>query len=151
MSARDDRIHIDNVEHGLAIARAASTTFQPTTRCIARVRDGELLGGVLYENNTGASILAHMAGFTPDWVNRDLLWVSFHYPFIQLGVRKMFGQVAESNRAALEFNRKLGFKEEHRIKDVFPDGDMILLAMYRDDCRWLRLKPRHLRYNGSEG
>ena len=57
----------------------------------------------------------------------------------------MFGQVPASNVRALEFDRKLGFIEETRIKDVFPDGDLVVLSMKREDCKWLNLKPKTLK------
>lgn len=86
-----------------------------------------------------------MAGFRPDWANRDMLWVAFDYPFNQLGCKKLFGQVPESNPKALEIDLKLGFKIIAKIDDVFPDGALIVVALDRDDCRWLNLKPRGLR------
>ena len=69
-----------------------------------------------------------------------MLWITFDYPFNQLGVKKLIGQVPSSNLKALEFDKKLGFKEEARISDVFPDGDLIVLSMRREDCRWLKIR-----------
>lgn len=127
------------------IAAAAGTIFNPAAdTCIARVRDGELLGGVTYTGYTGASIGMHVAGFADDWINRDLLWVCFHYPFAQLNVSKVIGQVPAHNTKALDFDLKLGFKVEARVPDVFPEGDLLVLGMYREDCRWLKLKPSSL-------
>jgi hypothetical protein len=37
----------------------------------------------------------------------------------------------------MRFNYKLGFIEEARIKDAFPDGDMVLLTLTKDKCRFL--------------
>ena len=81
-----------------------------------------------------------------------MLWVSFNYTFIQLGCKVLFGQVPETNSKALEFDLKIGFKEITRIDDVFPDGGLILLAMRREECRWLKLKPRSLKepVNGQQ-
>jgi RimJ/RimL family protein N-acetyltransferase len=139
-------IVFNNADHGHKIAMAAGTSFNAYSDvCISRVEDGELCGGVTYTAYTGASIGLHVAGFRHDWVNKDMLWVCFDYPFIQLGCSKLFGQVPASNRKALEFDLKLGFIEEARVKDVFPDGDLIVLAMKREDCRWLKLKPRSLK------
>jgi hypothetical protein len=70
------------------------------------------------------------------------VWVAFHYPFVQLGVKKLFGQVGIHKPEILKIDIQLGFKIEAVIKDVYPEGDMALLSMYKDDCRWLKVKPR---------
>jgi RimJ/RimL family protein N-acetyltransferase len=134
-----------NIAHGHAIAVASGTTFNPEVdRVIARVENGQLLGGVTYQGYTGASIQMHMAGFDEHWANRDVLWVAFDYPFNQLGCKKVFGQVPETNARALEIDLKLGFKIVAKVEDVFPDGACYVLALAREDCRWLKLKPRSL-------
>jgi hypothetical protein len=134
-----------NHEYGYRIAAASGTSFNPASdQVIARVKDGVLLGGVTYQGYTGASIQLHMAGFRHDWANRDFLWVAFDYPFNQLGCRKVFGQVPETNQLALEIDQKLGFKIIAKIDDVFPDGACYVLALAREDCRWLKLKPRNI-------
>lgn len=132
-----------NHAYGQAISGRAGTTYNPAVdQCIARVEDGVLLGGVTYQGYTGASIQMHMAGFRENWASRDFLWVAFDYPFNQLKCRKVFGQVPETNTRALEIDQKLGFKVIAKIADVFPDGACIVLALAREDCRWLKLKPR---------
>lgn len=139
-------IVFNDAEYGHMIAKAAGTSFNPYSDvCIARVEDDELWGGVTYTGYTGTSMGIHVAGFRSDWINKDMLWVAFDYPFVQLKCSKLFGQVPASNRKALEFDLKLGFIEEARVKDVFPDGDLLVLAMKREDCRWLKLKPRSLK------
>lgn len=140
-------IAFNRPQDGHSIAAQAGVMFNPVAdTCIARLYDdARLRGGVIYNGYTGSSINMHVASFEPTWICIDLIWVSFHYPFIQMKCRKVFGQVRANNRAALEFDRKLGFKEETRISDVFPDGDLIILSMRREDCRWLKLRPRNLK------
>lgn len=134
-------------EHGMAIALAARTTFVPGhDQCLGRVDDEhELLGGVIFTAYTGASVHLHMAGFRDNWATRDLIWCTFHYPFCQLNCRKVLAQVPESNTKALEIDLKLGFKIVTKIDDVYPDGGVYVLSMGRDECRWLSVKPRHLK------
>jgi RimJ/RimL family protein N-acetyltransferase len=138
-------IEFNNALHGHAIAAEAGTNFNP--KCdisIARTENGLLLGGVIFSGYTGVSIGIHVAGFRADWINRDMLWVTFDYPFNQLGVKKIFGQVASNNLKALEFNRKLGFTVEVTVKDVFPDADCVVMSLTRENCRGLRVRPRTL-------
>jgi len=111
---------------------------------ISRTEEGVLLGGVIYNGYTGASINIHMAGFTPRWASRDMLWICFDYPFNQLGCKKIFAQIPAQNTRAVKIDLKLGFTFEVLIKDVFVGDDLVVLSMTREDCRWLDLKPRNL-------
>lgn len=135
-------IKLNDPSHGIAICASVGITYNPTYDVVlSRVENGALYGGVVYQGYTGASIAIHMAGFHPRWINRDMLWVAFDYPFVKLGVKKLVGHVSSGNQKALELDLKLGFKEEARIADVYADGDLVFLSMYKSDCRWLGLKP----------
>lgn len=136
-------IELNNLAHARLIADASKSILnEQVDVCISRSKDGELLGGAIYTNYTGRSICMHVAGFAPAWLNKDLLWCGFHYPFVQLRLQKILALVAATNYEALEFDRKLGFKEETIIRDVYREGDMVVLSMYKDDCKWLKLKPQ---------
>ena len=135
-------IELNNLAHAQAIATASGTQLNKEFDvCISRSKDGELLGGSIYTDYTGRSIVMHVAGFADGWISKDLLWVSFHYPFVQLKCDVILGWMPVHNSKALEFDKKLGFKEEAIIRDVYPEGDMVLLSMRRDDCRWWKVKP----------
>lgn len=141
-------IHTDNHDHGHQIMRAIDSVFTPVTmEVISRSEGGVLLGGVVYENWTGAggSCLAHIAGFAPNWINRDFLFVMFDYPFVQLDCNQVFGQVHSKNQHSIDFNKKLGWEEVITLEGVFPDGDMILMRYRRENCRFLGIKPRSIK------
>jgi hypothetical protein len=136
-------INFNNPLHAELIAKAAGANLnRDMDQCISRSEDDVLLGGTIFTDYTGRSICAHMAGFVDHWINRDLLWVTFHYPFIQLKCEKIIGFLPIANQSALEFDRKLGFKEEAIIQDVYPQGDMVIVSMRKEDCKWLNLKPK---------
>lgn len=137
----------NNSVDGAQLSAATGSVFNSTVdQCIARIEKGVLYGGVTYNGFTGkgGSINIHMTGFRPHWANRDMLWVAFHYPFVQLGVKKIFGQVGLHMPEVLKIDLQMGFSPEAIIKDVYPEGDMMLLSMYEKDCRWLHIKPRTL-------
>ncbi|WP_454627805.1 GNAT family N-acetyltransferase [Bradyrhizobium cenepequi] len=133
-----------NLEHAELIAEASGAIFNPKCdRVISRTDSvGKLLGGVIFQGYRRASIGIHVAGFDKHWINNDMLWITFNYPFEQLKVTKLMAQVPSGNLKALDFDLKLGFKEEVRLRDIYPDEDLIILSMRREDCRWLKLKPR---------
>jgi len=119
---------------------------------ICRVRDNVRLGGVLFNNYNEESIQIHSASWLPRWGNRDLLFITFDYPFNQLGVKRIFGMVPEDNRKALAFNAHLGFRHVARVEGVYKDGvACMVMCMERHDCRFLRVRPRSLRPTYPEG
>jgi len=102
-------------------------------------RNGELVAGVLYEDYNGANLLMHVASDgSAQWMTPGYLRVCFEYPFGKLGCKRVTGIVPSINRRALMFDERLGFKVEARLTDAHPDGDLIVLSMKRDECRWIR-------------
>lgn len=146
-----DRIVFGNDVYGRAVAQAVGHFFNPDCdTIIAREVNGLPVGGSLLTNFTGESAQIHVAGFTPRWLSRDLLWVSFDYPFGQLGVQRLFSQMQATNHLALMFNLRLGFREVARIEGVYPDGvACIVTVMEEHECRHLKLRPRALVPNYS--
>lgn len=142
-------IVFNNKAHGFALGKCAGFMYNPYgDAVISRTNnDGYLMGGVVYKDFNGRSVSLHVASLLPNWVNHDLLWVAFDYPFNHMKVDMLFGLVPSNNTKALEFDLRLGFKEIFRVPDAAPDADLILLQMLREDCRWLKLKPRYLRSN----
>jgi RimJ/RimL family protein N-acetyltransferase len=138
------------------IAHAAGVVFNADFDvCLARIeeKDGMAVtrGGIIIQNYNKASIYLHMAGFDGRWINTDMLWITFDYPFNQLKVRKILCPIPSKNTRSLAINLRLGFKIEARIADVFPDDDMILTSIVRENCRWLDIKPKGIQRRYSDG
>ena len=136
-------IMFNNKQAAELIAKQVSIAYNPVMDvCIARVKHGELLGGVIYQMFNGVSAVAHVASSgNKKWLNRDMLWIIFHYPFVQVGLHKLIGIVGSTDIATLKFDANLGFTEECRIKDAAPFGDVIILTMAKHQCRFLDLRP----------
>jgi len=116
------------------VGLAWSTDFT----AIGRVKDGEIVGVVGYNNFTGTACQMHMAGDGKRWVNRYFLNQAFWYPFEGLKLDMVFGVVPSGNQAALKMDLKLGFKQLMYIPGAHPDGGLHYLQMTRADCRWIR-------------
>lgn len=121
--------------------------FNPLVdHCLARVTPkGKILGRVIYSDYTGrgGSIKIHTTSWDKRWISRGLLFVVFDYPFNQLGVEKIFGEIRRSDEETLKFAFKAGFKAEAGLEGVYPGDDMIVVALYREACRFLGRPPRH--------
>lgn len=104
----------------------------------------ELIAGVAYFGYNQVNIFAHIAGDSgAHWMTRDFLWYIFHYPFVELGCKRITGLVPSWNEAALRLDRKFGFVEEATLKDADPDGDIKVLVCWRENARrWLQLRDR---------
>lgn len=98
----------------------------------------QLLAGVAYTSWNGASLYMHVAAVPGrQWLNRKFLHICFDYPFNQLGAKKLIGLVGSQNADALRFDQNLGFVLEATLKGAHPDGDLLVLTMTREQCRWL--------------
>lgn len=144
-----DEIVFNDPAQAEACAELTGTRFDPRLDiAICRVRRDVLVGGVIYTDYTGESIAMHTASWDEHWINRDLLFVGFDYPFNQLGVKRIFGRLSEGNMRALEFNMNAGFRTVARIEGVYKHGiAQIVMRLDRDDCRFLKIKPRGIRSN----
>lgn len=132
---------------GPAIAKRVGCTFNfDADKVICRVNDDndELYGGSIFYHNTGESISMHCAAFRPNWLNRELLWQTFGYPFLQLQCNRIFCMVAVNNGESLTFTRSLGFRPTNRIRGMYRNGvDALVVSMERDECRFLA-RPKKL-------
>ena len=101
-------------------------------------RNGKIVAVVGYEDYNGASIRAHIA--FEGQLTREFIWYGFYYPFEQLKVKKIIGLVSSNNHKALKLDKHFGYVEEAIIKDAVPDGDLHILTMTKEQCRFLKRK-----------
>lgn len=110
-------------------------------------KDGKLAGGIVFHEFNGANVFIHVASDHPKrWVTREWLHVIFSYAFDQMKVKRVTGIVPESNKTALDFDLSVGFVIESRLTDAHPQGDMLVIKMTRDACRWIDYR----RFPGKE-
>lgn len=119
-------------------ARMLETEGWASHKAIGLERHGEIIAGVVYENFTGPNIFAHIAGIPGRrWMTRQFLYAIFHYPFVRLGVERITAPVEASNVDALKLNRNFGFENEAVLRGAMPSGDLILMVMWKQNCRFL--------------
>jgi RimJ/RimL family protein N-acetyltransferase len=103
--------------------------------------DGELKGGVVYTNFSGANVFATIALEAP--LTRRFLFTIFWCPFVQFGVRHISCAIEESNRASIKLCAHLGFRLRGRLPESAINGeDVIIMGMLKRDCKWLALGPK---------
>jgi RimJ/RimL family protein N-acetyltransferase len=90
----------------------------------------------VYDHYTGPCVTATIA-VDNKTLHRAFIDAILRYPFEQLEVDKIIVYVNSSNVKSLELARGLGFNVEAEITGVYPDGDMLILSLHKDDCSWL--------------
>jgi RimJ/RimL family protein N-acetyltransferase len=135
------KVVTDNQDHLRGwITGVLGMQFSPYATFIGQEIDGEVKAVVAFDNILDKSCEMHTAAIVPNWISKDLLWACFDYPFNILKVKVILATVASSNTDALKLDRHLGFVDKAYIEDAHIDGDLVILAMRRENCRWLDIK-----------
>ena len=135
------KVVTDNQDHLRGwITGVLGMQFSPYATFIGQEIDGEVKAVVAFDNILDKSCEMHTAAIVPNWISKDLLWACFDYPFNILKVKVILATVASSNTEALKLDRHLGFVDKAYIEDAHIDGDLVILAMRRENCRWLDIK-----------
>lgn len=90
-----------------------------------------LIGGVVFNNYRAdvGNIEVSFASIRADWLTPRLVRAILHYPFTQLGVRRITTLTPKKNRRARQFLKKFGFVEEGNIREGFGTDDMIVSGL----------------------
>jgi RimJ/RimL family protein N-acetyltransferase len=135
------KVVTDNQEHLRGwITGVLGMQFSPYATFIGQEIDGEVKAVVAFDNILDKSCEMHTAAIVPNWISKDLLWACFDYPFNILKVKVILATVASTNTEALKLDRHLGFVDKAYIEDAHIDGDLVILAMRRENCRWIDIK-----------
>ena len=98
---------------------------------------GELVAGVAYADWNGPNVVCHIAASGKRWATRQYLWTIFDYPFCQLKAKRITVCVGEGNSASRRFVQHLGFRLEATLQDAHPSGDLLVYAMFKEQCKWI--------------
>ena len=136
------RVTTENQQYmGDWLVRIMNHPLPEETVCIGQEIDGNLVAVVGFNNFMPNACQIHIGAVSEvNWINKDLLWATFDYPFNKLGVRVILGQICANNTDALRLNRHLGFKIVAEIPDAHMDGDLVIMAMRKEDCRYLDIQ-----------
>ncbi len=96
-----------------------------------------------YNNFNGNLCSMHTVIQKPEFMNRTIIREAFEFPFIRCARTHIIAPVDSTNEAALNFDKKLGFKEVYRFPEGGLDGDMVILTMSKEECRWLGKEREH--------
>jgi len=98
--------------------------------------NGKIKAVTAYGQFNGASVMVHVA--IEGRLTRDFIRLCYDYPFNQLGVYKLVGLVSSLNEKALKFDLHSGWVEECVIKGGVVGGDLHILTMTREQCKFIK-------------
>jgi RimJ/RimL family protein N-acetyltransferase len=104
------------------------------------MKDGNLVAVAGYTNFMPKACEIHIGSVGEHWASKDFIWAVFDYPFNKLGVSVILGQICADNTDALKLNRHLGFKVVAEIPDAHIEGDLVIMAMRKEECRFLNIR-----------
>lgn len=104
-------------------------------------RNGELVAGIVIDHMLeGANGFAHITITKPGKDTHALISAFFDYAFNQCKLKRVTAMCPSTNSKIVAFNSKVGFVEEHRIINGVPGGDMLVLGMLPEKCKWIKQK-----------
>ena len=116
-----------NVEY----AKDESSTY------IGLERKGKIQVVFMYNNLIeNGSVHLHIA--IEGQANKHIRWYAFHYPFIELNVKKIIAPIQSNNLKCIKFALNAGFICEHIMKNAGSNSDLWLLTMTKEQCRFLK-------------
>jgi len=110
----------------------------PAVKCAGILKNGEIIGSVIYHRFRWPDIEIGIETTDPAWCNRRILKEIFEYPLSTLNCKRVTATTDPSIPEVCQFLKRLGFVEEGRLRDALPHGDLLILGIKRDECRWVK-------------
>jgi RimJ/RimL family protein N-acetyltransferase len=122
------------------LTRILCQKFPEDAQFIGQEKDGNLVAVIAFCNFVNNSCAMHIGTVGENWMNKNLLWACFDYPFNKLEKKVILATMEASNDEAVKLNRHLGFQDKALIEDAHENGDLLLMTMRKEDCKWLNLQ-----------
>ena len=110
--------------------------------------DNRPVAGIVYNEyyESYGTMQLSMAADTPRWAQKGIVRAALHYPFMQIGVRKLWTVTPHKNNRAIKFNLGVGFIQEAILGHHFGEQHAVICRMYRKDF----IKRYKEEYSGKE-
>ncbi len=107
-------------------------------------RHGDYCAAIVFDSFTATSACCHILIENPLVIRRGFLQMAAKAIFVHGGRHVIIGLTPANNDKALEFNRRIGWKEVYRVRDGYAFGiDCVIHEMRREECRWLSKEDRY--------
>ncbi len=126
--------------------------FAEPYKTMGVVKDGQLVGGVVFNNWHPEARLIELHGAATDkkWLSRDVLASMFGYPFDHLGCQLAVMRVSERNRTMIRIGEAYGFKSHYIARLRGPDEGEHVMTLTVEDWRASRFHMKGKTYEQAE-
>ncbi len=101
-------------------------------------KDGQIVAGVIYRDYNGPNVVCDIASDgSKRWMTKQYLHTIFDYPYNQMKCDRITVCVGEGNLDSRRFCEHLGFTLEARLSKAHPTGDLLVMRLFKRDCRWI--------------
>ena len=106
---------------------------------IGVVKDGVLLGGLVFHNYVGFNVELSVAFDSAAWCSRRTIRTLAAYPFLQMKVARCTAMTGIKNKKTRKLIEGLGGK----LEGVHPKGldgiqTLVSYGMLKENCRWIK-------------
>ena len=110
--------------------------WTPEMTAIGDWKDGKLIAGVAFESQNANCMWGHQRIDSPPckqfWINvADFI-------FNQAGCKRFSALVEVQNEKAINLNKRIGFEIEATLKLAGKNGDLHIMTLWRENCRFLK-------------
>jgi RimJ/RimL family protein N-acetyltransferase len=107
-------------------------------QAIGCIKDNQIIAGVVFENQNKNAMWGHQRIISPP-TRQFWAWVA-DFIYIQAGCKRFSATVEASNEKAIKLNKHIGFEIEATLIDAGHNGDLHIMTLWKDNCRFLNWK-----------
>lgn len=116
-----------------------NTKYRNDANAIGWEKNGEIVAVVVMDTWSDGDCNVHIvSNQSRTWFSHAFIAAVFTHLFIELGLRRVTGLVPIANYKAIRFDLKLGFVVEGICRKASEEGDVAVLGMLKEECRWIR-------------
>lgn len=93
--------------------------------------------GLAYHNFIGKTCTINIVVQRKECMTPQVVREAFEYPFIVCGLEWVFALIDSTNLDSVELCSRCGFKQVNRFENGGLDGDMLMFALGKSQCKWI--------------
>jgi RimJ/RimL family protein N-acetyltransferase len=102
---------------------------------IGEIKDGKLIAGIAFESQNKQAMWGHQRIDSPP--SKQFWMTAADFIYNQAGCKRFSAVVDVNNEKAIALNKHIGFVIEATLKDAGDTGDVHIMTLWREHCRFL--------------